>query len=156
MFGRRKLVHSQLVIKLNGCRCRHMEIMVPFYPTYCAYLDSLVLQTMSFGDVIHTMALLLQVLYFPLSIEVLNVERYGNLKYGFCRWLLNLSWCCVVNQAPVNINTTLVGKRSKRHGPVTNKVGRSCVSSALVIRIVKWWLMLSGDCSILFKIGYWD
>ena len=103
-------IGSQLVIKLNGCRCRHMEIMVPFYPTYCAYLDSLVLQTMSFGDVIHTMALLLQVLYFPLSIEVLNVERYGNLKYGFCRWLLNLSWCCVVNQAPVNINTTRVGK----------------------------------------------
>ena len=111
---------------------------------------------MSFGDVIHTMALSLQFLYFPLSKQVLNVERYGNLKYGFCRWLLNLSWCCVVNQAPVNINTTLVGKRSKRHGPGTNKVGRCWVSSALEIRIVKWWLMLSGDCSILFKFGYWD
>ena len=155
MFGRRKLVHS-LSSKWMDTGAGTWKLWCLSTQLYCAYLDSLVLQRMSFGDVIQTMALLLQFLYFPLSKQVLNVERYGNLKYGFCRWLLNLSWCCVVNQAPVNINTTRAGKRSKRHGPVTSKVGRSCVSSALVIRIVKWWLMLSGDCTILFKIGYRD
>ena len=156
MFGRRKLVHSQLVIKLNGCRCRHMEIMVPFYPTYCAYLDSLVLQTMSFGDAIHTMALLLQVLYFPLSIRSLKRRTVRKLEV----WLLSLATQPFLGLRckPSNCYYQHYSrwKKTEAPRPGDEQGGTSWVSSALEIRIVKWWLMLSGDCSILFKIGCWD